>query len=241
MLERMSGLRPGRPRRVERRRPGDTPVEEILDAAAELFITHGFAGTSTRMIAAAVGIQQSTIYHYFSTKEEILDNLLTRTVIAPATLAESLMRHPESATIRLYAMVWFDCRQLLTGQWNLGVLFNLPESNRTTFPRFDERREYLRDCYRTLSVETRREASSSDDARWSPVEVDIAAALPFHFVEAAIQIRSDTPRRVEQIGADDLATGIADAALRALGRTGALAPIRDAAQRVIRQIDDRPE
>ncbi|WP_372466019.1 TetR family transcriptional regulator [Nocardia spumae] len=31
------------------------------------------------MIATAVGIQQSTIYHYFSTKEEILDNLLTRT------------------------------------------------------------------------------------------------------------------------------------------------------------------
>ncbi|WP_227985013.1 TetR/AcrR family transcriptional regulator [Nocardia spumae] len=233
----MSGLRPGRPRRVQRRRPGDTPEEEILDAAAELFITHGFAGTSTRMIATAVGIQQSTIYHYFSTKEEILDNLLTRTVIAPAALAESLMRQPESAAVRLYAMVRYDCRQLLTGQWNLGALFNLPESNRTKFPRFDERREYLRECYRTLALETRRESSSSDSARWSPTEVDIAATLPFHFVEAAIQIRSDNPGRVERIGADDLATGIADAALRALGRTGDLTPIRTAAARVIRQIE----
>ncbi|MEV5647805.1 helix-turn-helix domain-containing protein [Nocardia sp. NPDC052254] len=234
----MSTSRPGRPRRVERRRPGDTPEEEILDAAAELFITRGFAGTSTRLIATAVGIQQSTIYHYFSTKEEILDNLLTRTVVAPARLAESLMRDPERAAVRLYAMVWFDCRQLLAAQWNLGALFNLPESTRTKFPRFDERREYLRDCYRALSLATRSESSTSDSAQWSATEVDIAAALPFHFVEAAIQIRSDSPGRVERIGADDLATGIADAALRALGHSGDLTPVRKAARQVIRQIED---
>ena len=41
----------GRPRSGGRQRPGGTPREEILDAAAELFTSRGYAATSTRMIA----------------------------------------------------------------------------------------------------------------------------------------------------------------------------------------------
>ena len=44
---------PGRPRLVEPKRRGETAREEILDAAAELFTSHGYTGTSTRMIADA--------------------------------------------------------------------------------------------------------------------------------------------------------------------------------------------
>ena len=67
---------PGRPRLVEQRRRGATAREEILDAAAELFCRHGYTGTSTRMIAEAVGIRQASMYHYFKNKDDILAALL---------------------------------------------------------------------------------------------------------------------------------------------------------------------
>ena len=49
----MTSPRRGRPRIIDQRRPGDTPREEILDAAAELFTECGYTATSTRAIADA--------------------------------------------------------------------------------------------------------------------------------------------------------------------------------------------
>src|SRR5215475_1353787 len=114
----MTTARRGRPRIVDQRRPGDTPREEILDAAAELCTANGYTATSTRAIADAVGIRQSSIYHHFETKDDILDNLLVRTVDASAALAKQLLDHPSPAASLLYAMVWYDSHQLLASRWN---------------------------------------------------------------------------------------------------------------------------
>ena len=67
---------PGRSRLVDRRRPGVTPADEILDAAAELFTTRGYTATSTRAIADAVGLRQASLYTHFPTKAAILRALL---------------------------------------------------------------------------------------------------------------------------------------------------------------------
>ena len=81
----------GRPRLEQSRRPGKTAREEILDAAAELFTTHGYANTSTRRIADAVGVRQASLYHHFATKDDILDALLAGTVDEPLRLAAELL------------------------------------------------------------------------------------------------------------------------------------------------------
>ena len=56
----MSSEGRGRPRLEKPRRPGRTPRDEILDAAAELFTEHGYANTSTRRIADAVEVGKAT-------------------------------------------------------------------------------------------------------------------------------------------------------------------------------------
>lgn len=43
----------------------------VLDAAAELFVTHGYEGTTLRKIAAAAGIKAGSIYHHFDSKETL--------------------------------------------------------------------------------------------------------------------------------------------------------------------------
>jgi AcrR family transcriptional regulator len=48
---------------------------EILKAARELFLEHGVENVTTRQIAARVGISQTALYVYFSSKEEMLDAL----------------------------------------------------------------------------------------------------------------------------------------------------------------------
>jgi AcrR family transcriptional regulator len=51
-------------------------VETILNAAAGVFSTHGFAATSMRTVARATGASVGSIYYHFENKEAILGAIL---------------------------------------------------------------------------------------------------------------------------------------------------------------------
>jgi len=52
--------------------PGAPTVDRLLDTAAGLFWEKGFAATTTREIAAALSIQQASLYYHMSSKEDLL-------------------------------------------------------------------------------------------------------------------------------------------------------------------------
>jgi AcrR family transcriptional regulator len=51
---------------------GDTR-RRILDAALDLFSEHGYHATSMRDLARAVGVRESALYHYFPSKERLVE------------------------------------------------------------------------------------------------------------------------------------------------------------------------
>ncbi len=55
----------GRPKSDEKR-------QQILDAAADLFTTQGYADTSLEQVAAAAGVSKQTIYSHFRGKADVL-------------------------------------------------------------------------------------------------------------------------------------------------------------------------
>lgn len=205
----------GRPRLEKPRRPGRTPRDEILDAAAELFTEHGYANTSTRRIADAVGMRQASLYHHFATKDDILDALLAGTVEAPLQLAAELAAEGGPVVQQLYTLIVSDVAQLCRGAWNLGALYLLPELRVDRFAQFRRRRAELRERYRALAAAVIADCGGPADA------VD----LPFRLVESAINRRSDDgacPPEQPWISADG--------ALRALGWGGDFATVRTAAE-----------
>jgi AcrR family transcriptional regulator len=46
--------------------------QRLLDAAAKLFWSKGYASTTTREIAALLGVQKASLYHHVSSKEDLL-------------------------------------------------------------------------------------------------------------------------------------------------------------------------
>jgi len=50
-------------------------IKKITASAASLFRSKGFAATTTRELSDSVGIQKSSLYHYFDSKESLLFDL----------------------------------------------------------------------------------------------------------------------------------------------------------------------
>lgn len=65
------------PAPTKRRRKGKDKQEAILSAALSLFVSRGFHGTAMPLLAKTAGVAAGTIYHYFASKE-ILVNVLFR-------------------------------------------------------------------------------------------------------------------------------------------------------------------
>lgn len=53
--------------------------QKILNTALELFVKEGFHGTSTAEIARTAGVATGTLFHYFKTKEELINRLYLHT------------------------------------------------------------------------------------------------------------------------------------------------------------------
>jgi AcrR family transcriptional regulator len=93
---------------------------QILDAAAELFATHGFHGVGIDDIGAAVGITGPALYRHFRGKDAMLGEMLIS--ISEILLAGGLARaqaQPDPATALRDLVAWqvdfaLDNRALIT-------------------------------------------------------------------------------------------------------------------------------
>ena len=63
-------------RAVRKHVPQEVRRRQILEAGAELFSQRGFAGTTTRQIAAAVGTSETVLFRLFPTKESLYAAIL---------------------------------------------------------------------------------------------------------------------------------------------------------------------
>lgn len=152
--------RSGRPRNVPNSNLEQSPREQILDAAAELFVESGFKATTTRAIAERVGIRQASLYYHFSDKEEILAELLgasIRPTIEAVRRIEALVPSSASAASALYALVRFDIETLIMTKHNIAILWLLPEMQNERYDNFRLDRQELLQTFGRLGAATASE------------------------------------------------------------------------------------
>ncbi|CAN5135384.1 TetR/AcrR family transcriptional regulator [soil metagenome] len=53
-------------------------LEQLLDAAEELFSKHGLHGVTVKDIADKVGVHKSLVHYYFTDKQEVFDKVMAR-------------------------------------------------------------------------------------------------------------------------------------------------------------------
>jgi AcrR family transcriptional regulator len=198
---------PGRPRSVPSRGASDTRGE-ILDTAAALFATQGYAGTGTRQIAAKVGLRQASLFHYFAHKDDLLAELLDRTVAPTLDATAWLEVAGGEPHVRLYLLARADVTNLCCGPPKLGVLQLLPEARGPRFAVFWRQRAELRDRYQRIIHEAVGRGAVL------PVPDEIATDLVFGAVESTMTWYDvGSP-----LAPDDVAEAVASAAVRGILR-----------------------
>jgi AcrR family transcriptional regulator len=165
-----------------------------------------------------VGIRQASLYYYFAGKDEILLELLTRSVRPSLSVARSL----ESACARdpaagLYALALIDVRTLARAPHNIAMLYLSPEVQGPQFDSFRAERASLQAVYARLG--------SAIDPGLDP---DLGGTLIMQAVESVIQLRRGGPP------GDGYGHQIAAACLRLTGLPpGEISRARDAADALL--------
>lgn len=89
--------------------------QRILDAALDLFSEHGFAATSMRMLARAIGIRESSIYNHFSGKEDLYQSVMS--LWGPAEFVHRLESDEYKALADDPAAFFHLCGKNLVARW----------------------------------------------------------------------------------------------------------------------------
>ena len=125
------------PRRKTRAEQRAATRLALLDATAQCLVDEGYAGLTTRRVAERAGVAQSTLMHYFPTREEFLVEAITHLALRladDATDAVDLaaMRMPEHRE-RVLDQAWreFTSREALAAGQLWMVAWAEPELGAT--------------------------------------------------------------------------------------------------------------
>lgn len=190
---------PGRPRHTGPRSSALSAREEVLDHAARLIVAHGFAATSTRDIAEACGIRQSSLYYHFPAgKDELLAELLGRSV-RPTMDRVRAIESASPPACALYGLVLIDVETLAATRQNLGVLHHLPDVIESpAYAQFSDTHRELTSAYGRIG------AAVVKLARGRVVDSERLGTLLIHAVESVITRRA-TGDSIDSQTAEELA------------------------------------
>lgn len=69
--------------------------KEILETAERLFLTKGYTKTTVNDILKEIGIAKGTFYHYFKSKEEVMDEIIMKIIKEDVTKAKRIVSNPD--------------------------------------------------------------------------------------------------------------------------------------------------
>jgi AcrR family transcriptional regulator len=86
-------------------RSSDSVPQRLVQAAAQLFAEKGFENTSVQEIVDAVGMTKGAMYHYFTSKDDLLYEIYARLLRMQTAHLESIAQSDGPVEDRLHALV----------------------------------------------------------------------------------------------------------------------------------------
>jgi AcrR family transcriptional regulator len=171
--------------------PSSNKREAVLAAAIHCFAAHGLAGTGMRDIARAAGLTEGTLYHYFPSKDALIEEAFRWSAFRVADVREAMQRSDTPLRERLLDLgAEFLTALRRDPAWTRVVIREALRAapDRDASPVRDALVALATERSRTLSGALRNEMSAGRIARCDPRRVaeHLFQALIGHFVTEAI-------------------------------------------------------
>jgi TetR/AcrR family transcriptional regulator, cholesterol catabolism regulator len=177
----------------------------ILQAAAALFRRQGFERTTVRSIAEAVGLKKGSLYHYISSKQRLLFEILEHTLEESLPQLERIAAGSAPAAERLRDAVRLHILTLARDRDNVACFI---EEGRWLAPEYRAAHQATRDRYEGLF--RRIIADGIDAGEFAQGDVRLAGFAVLGIVNWVVRwYQPDGRYRAEQIAAQfgDYAVG----------------------------------
>ena len=79
--------------------------EELLEIAYKLFVTKGYDNTSVDEIISEANIAKGTYYYYFTSKEEMLDQVINNIIEKEITIAKEYLNKPLTVEQKIIGII----------------------------------------------------------------------------------------------------------------------------------------
>lgn len=89
----------------------DSRRSEILDVAQQLFYQKGYEQTSIQDLLNAIGIAKGTFYHYFDSKQALLEELTDRIVDEMMIMIRALVDDPTLTAVQKFNQIYIQSHQ----------------------------------------------------------------------------------------------------------------------------------
>lgn len=183
--------------------------DRILDESSELFRKKGFDGTSMQDIAEAVGILKGSIYYYFSSKNEIFRDVLTKGIEPVIRSSEKIMEKNLPPTEKLKELLKNHLSYIMDHNFSLVIFFR--EREKISIEDTDKYLDY-RDRYEGIFKSVLAEGIERGD--FAEVDTSLTALAIFGMCNWTIQwYNPEGPKTSEEI-ADHMVFLICDLMLK---------------------------
>lgn len=174
--------------------------QEILIQASRLFKRLGYRATTTREIAKAVNIKQPSLFHHFSSKKAIIEELFSLSLNEAAIRIEEACQQEGSASDRLYRYL----------AWDLSTLHRMPMAMSAIYtgdalksPELAELAEKLKAFYRSLERLLAQGIRSGEFVDIDPTLGRLmVASITIAHLEYAEEAEIKDPDKIAQDGAE---------------------------------------
>jgi AcrR family transcriptional regulator len=166
----------------------------ILSACLPLFLQKSFHEVSLQDIAAAAGMGKSSLYDYFSTKDEILVFIVEEEVNELTHLAGEILARPLDATAKLRAILMMNLDYILRKKnLNLSLTMEITRIDPLSQQRIQQLRYTYQDMLRDLI------AAGIAEGTFRPVDPLLAMRIIFNSLTAIAYTSRPSASPVEML------------------------------------------
>lgn len=182
----------------------------ILDRAAPLFARKGIGGCTVREIAEATGILSGSLYHYFDSKDAIVEEIVAEYLGELDAAYGAVLATGGDAATRLRALVLASLR-VSHAHPHATEVYQLNRGHFTSHDRFAAVREAAARIFRTW------QEAIADGVAEHAFRRDVEARVFHRFLRDAVFLSVRWFRPSEVYGVEELATDTAEIFLEGFG------------------------